>query len=121
MHRSLLLYDVAAVFVFVVAGRANHGADETATGIFHTAGPFLIALGGAWLITRAWRNPRSLPTGGTVAAITVIGGLILRRSLFDDGTDPSFVLVAAAVLTLLLLGWRLGARVLSRHRSPASL
>ena len=44
MSKWVLTYDVAGVLVFVVAGRANHGSEETVTGILHTAGPFLIAL-----------------------------------------------------------------------------
>lgn len=115
MSKWLLSYDLGAVLVFVVAGRANHGAEETATGILHTAGPFLIALVAGWAVTRAWEDPASLRTGAGVLVVTVGVGMVLRRFLFDDGIQLSFVLVAAAFLTLFLLGWRLGAAV-SRRR-----
>lgn len=115
MSKWLLSYDLAGVLVFVVAGRANHGAEETAAGVLHTAGPFLIALVVGWVVTRAWDDPVSLRTGAGVVAITVALGMVLRRFLFDDGIQASFVLVAAAFLTLFLLGWRLGAATVRRR------
>lgn len=117
MKRWLLGYDVGSVFVFVIAGRSNHGAEESAAGILHTAGPFLIALALGWVLTRAWQDPASLRVGGGVLAVTVGVGMVLRRFVFDDGTQLSFVLVATAFLALFLLGWRLGA--LLAHRRQA--
>lgn len=116
MKKSLLAWDVASVLVFVVAGRANHGAAESATGILHTAGPFLIALAFGWAVTRAWEDPVSLRVGAGVLAVTFGAGMVLRRVVFDDGTQLSFVLVAGAFLTLFLLGWRVGARLSERRR-----
>lgn len=109
MKPWLLSYDVGSVLVFVIAGRSNHGAEETAAGILHTAGPFLIALVIGWAVARAWQDPASLQVGGTVLAVTVVAGMTLRRFVFDDGTQLSFVFVAAAFLALFLMGWRLGA------------
>lgn len=119
MSKWLLSYDVAGVLVFVVAGRANHGAEETATGILHTAGPFLIALGLGWLVMRAWQDPASLRTGAGVLVVTIVVGLLLRRFVFDDGIQLSFVLVATAFLTLFLLGWRVGGLVGKRRVARA--
>lgn len=116
MKPWLLSYDVASVLVFVVAGRANHGAEETTAGVLHTAGPFLIALVVGWVVVRAWHDPASLRVGAGVLAVTVGLGMVLRRFVFDDGIQLSFVLVAAAFLTLFLLGWRLGAAA-SRRRT----
>lgn len=120
MKRYLLGYDVASVLVFVIAGRSNHGEEETAQGILHTAGPFLIALALGWLVTRAWKDPASLRVGVGVVAVTVAGGMVLRKAVFDDGTELAFVLVATAFLTLFLLGWRLGAGVMDRRQSVPS-
>ena len=116
MKKWLLSYDLASVLVFVIAGRSNHGAEETATGILHTAGPFLIALAVGWVVTKAWQDPDSLRVGMGVLATTVIVGMLLRRFVFDDGTQLSFVFVATAFLALFLLGWRAGAG-LARRRS----
>ena len=120
VKRYVLGYDIASVLVFVIAGRSNHGAEETAQGILHTAGPFLVALAVGWLVTRAWRDPASLRVGGAVVAVTVAVGMVLRKVVFDDGTELSFVLVATAFLTLFLLGWRLGAGVMDRRQTIAS-
>lgn len=120
MRKWLLSYDLASVMVFVIAGRSNHGAEETATGILHTAGPFLIALALGWAVTKAWRDPASLRVGSGVLAITVIAGMILRRFVFDDGTQLSFVFVATAFLTLFLLGWRVGAALTNRRRTVSA-
>jgi hypothetical protein len=115
MKRWLLSFDVGSVLVFVVAGRSNHGAEESVAGILHTAGPFLIALAIGWAVARAWQDPASLQVGGTVLAVTVVAGMLLRRFAFDDGIQLSFILVAAAFLTLFLMGWRLGARWAERR------
>jgi hypothetical protein len=119
MRPWFLSYDVASVLVFVVAGRSNHGAEETATGILHTAGPFLIALVVGWVVTRAWEDPGSLQVGLGVLATTVVVGMLLRRFVFDDGTQPSFLFVATAFLALFLLGWRVGAGLARRRRHSA--
>ena len=41
---------------------------------------------------------------------TVVLGMLLRR-VAGDGTALSFVIVATTVLSVLLLGWRLVARL----------
>jgi hypothetical protein len=41
-----------------------------------------------------------------VSEITVAGGVILRRHVFGAEAPVSFVVVTAAVLGVLLLGWR---------------
>ncbi|MGI9648472.1 MAG: DUF3054 domain-containing protein [Acidimicrobiia bacterium] len=120
MSKWLLSFDVASVLVFVIAGRSNHGAEETVAGVLHTAGPFLIALVVGWVATRAWQDPASLRTGGGVLAVTVLGGMALRRLVFDDGIQLSFVLVATAFLALILLGWRSGAQLAGRRQAAGA-
>lgn len=117
MKPWLLFYDVGAVVVFVIAGRSNHGAEQSAAGILHTAGPFLVALVIGWAVARAWQDPASLQVGGTVLAVTVVAGMLLRRFVFDDGTQLSFVLVATAFLALSLMGWRVGATWADRRHT----
>ena len=114
MNRWLLSFDTTSVVVFVLAGRSAHDQAGT-TGIFRTAGPFLIALGVGWLATRAWNDPASKRTGVGVLASTFGVGMVLRRFVFDDGTALSFVLVTAAFLALFLLGWRMIARAVHRR------
>ncbi|CAN5351229.1 hypothetical protein BH23ACT3_BH23ACT3_19030 [soil metagenome] len=103
--------DVASVVVFVAVGRRNHDQDPGLAGVFATAAPFLIALAVGWLVARAWYAPMSLRTGVVVWLTTVVGGMLLRNLVFDDGTAASFVVVATAFTAACLLGWRLASKL----------
>ncbi len=119
MNKWLLSFDTTSVVVFVLAGRATHNQAGT-TGTFRTAGPFLIALGIGWIVTRAWNDPASIRTGLGVVTSTFVVGMLLRRFVFDDGTALSFLLVATAFLTLFMVGWRMIALTIERRSSSAS-
>lgn len=110
MRRSLLSLDVTSVLVFVGMGRATHESGSSFSGYVETAAPFLIGLLVGWLAMRVWRDPLGLVTGAGVVAYTVTVGMVLRSYIWDGGTAFSFVLVATAFLTLLLIGWRLVAK-----------
>lgn len=109
MNRLLLVLDPVFVLLFVAVGRDTHDETGTIGDVVSTAAPFLIAMAAAWIATRVWRDPFGLRAGAVVAAVTVAGGMLLRNLVFDDGTAPAFVLVAAAFLSATLLGWRLAA------------
>jgi len=113
MSSLLLLFDAISVAVFVVVGRASH--HEDATGFVHTAAPFFIALVVGWLVMRAWRDPRGIGVGIGVTVATVAVGIALRRLVFSDGIALTFIVVAAAFLTLFLMGWRVVAGMVSRR------
>jgi hypothetical protein len=53
-----------------------------------------------------------------VFATTLVGGMLLRRIFFGDGTAASFVVVAGAFLGLGLVGWRVAVGALSRRSAP---
>lgn len=108
-RRLLLGLDVVAVVAFVATGRDTHDRESTLAGLAETAAPFLIALAAGWLVARAWRSPASLQSGAIVWAVTLAGGMVMRRLVFGDGTAAAFVLVAAAFLAAFLLGWRMAA------------
>ena len=99
--------DVAMVTLFVAAGRRTHDQDPAITGLLETGAPFLIGLGVAWVVARAWRNPAAVRTGLVVWPVTVAVGMVVRRFVFDDGTATSFVIVTTAFLGATLVGWRL--------------
>ena len=105
------LIDAALVAGFAALGRRSHEEGLTASGVLEVAAPFLIALAAGWLLARAWRAPAALRTGAAVWAVTVVGGLALRGTLFDRGLAPSFMVVAAITLGVLLLGWRAALRI----------
>ena len=108
------IVDAVAVVVFVVVGQRNHDGSSYIYGIINLAAPFLIALGTSWAILRTWRRPFNRASFVATWAITVVGGLFLRRVIFDRGIAIAFIIVAVISLGLLLgLG-----RLLSRRISP---
>ncbi len=113
---AALLADAACVLVFCAIGRRSHAEGLTVAGIAETAWPFLTGTATGWLVSRAWQRPTSLaPTGLAIWLCTVIVGMLLRKAT-SAGTAVSFVVVASLSTAILLLGWRLGARVRSHLR-----
>ena len=112
-----LAIDAALVVVFAAIGRASH-AEDLLAGLATTAWPFLLALLIGWAASRAWRDPRApLRTGLPVWIVTVSGGMLLR-AVSGQGVQVAFIVVAAFVLLLLLVGWRLVAALIPRIRPP---
>ncbi|NQV05154.1 DUF3054 domain-containing protein [bacterium] len=121
MRRSLiLLSDAVAVIVFVVIGRRNHEQTDGFSGFLETVAPFLIAVVIGWLVARAWKNPTGLTTGFIVAGITVVAGLLLRNLVFSEGTETSFLFVAAGFLTFFIVGWRLVAAQFAKRSTAGA-
>ena len=109
--------DVAGVVVFVAIGRNNHDEGTALSGVLKVAAPFLIALAVGWLVaSRVDRRPSSVRFGVVVWAVTLVLGMVLRRTLFDKGTAVAFVIVATLFLALVLLGWRAVEQVRERRR-----
>lgn len=111
--------DVVLVTAFAAMGMVEHHDGLTAAGLARTAWPFLTALAVGWVALRAWRAPAApLRTGLGLWAITLAGGMLLRAAT-GSGTAVSFVIVAAATLLVLLVGWRLVAALVASLRRPA--
>lgn len=107
--------DSFVIVLFVSIGRRNHDEAPGLGGVIETAAPFLIGLALAWVIARAWRDPISIGAGVMIWIITVAAGMLLRRTIFDEGTALSFVIVAGVFLAL-LVAWRAaGQRFPSRQ------
>jgi hypothetical protein len=98
--------DAVAVLVFATIGRANHHESTGVHGVWHTAWPFLLgaALGLA-VSAYARLTPTAIRAGVRVWVWTVVIGLVVR-SATGGGTPPAFVVVAAVVLGVFLVGWR---------------
>lgn len=106
----LLAVDVVLVIVFCAIGRRSHDEANALAGLASTAWPFLGGLAVGWLATFGlYRNkfdPRLVvPTGVLVWLSTLVVGMLLRV-VGGQGTAFSFVLVAATVLAVFLIGWR---------------
>jgi Protein of unknown function (DUF3054) len=113
-----LAADVVAVLVFCALGRRSHDEGLNLSGIAATAWPFLSGTVIGWLASRAWRRPTAVaPTGVIVWLCTVGIGMSLRKAS-SAGVAASFIVVAATVTAVLLLGWRAVAGLtLSRRAS----
>jgi hypothetical protein len=111
--------DGAAILLFAGVGRLSHAEGVTPLGVLEVAWPFLAGGAIGTLAGRIWRRPGSLPSGAYVWAGTLVGGMPLR-ALTGGGVQVSFVIVAAVVLAVLLLGWRLLARLALRQAQDAS-
>jgi hypothetical protein len=98
--------DAVAIVVFAVIGRANHHESTGPHGVWHTAWPFLLgaALGlGATAYARV--SPTAIRAGVRVWVWTLVIGMVVRAAT-GAGTALAFVIVAAIVLGVLLVGWR---------------
>jgi peptidoglycan/LPS O-acetylase OafA/YrhL len=108
--------DVISVLVFCAVGRRSHAEGITITGVATTAWPFLTGTILGWLVSRGWRRPTAVaPTGVIVWGCTVAVGMLLRKAS-SAGVAASFVVVAASVTAVLLLGWRAAVGLMLRHR-----
>lgn len=112
-----LVMDVIGVLVFCALGRRSHAEGVTVTGVAATAWPFLTGTVLGWLASRGWRRPTVVvPTGVVVWLCTVVVGMVLRKAS-SAGLAASFVVVAASVTAVLLLGWRAAVGLALRHSS----
>ena len=112
-----LVMDVIGVLVFCALGRRSHAEGVTVTGVAATAWPLLTGTVLGWLASRGWRRPTVVvPTGVVVWLCTVVVGMVLRKAS-SAGVAASFVVVAASVTAVLLLGWRAAVGLALRHSS----
>ena len=121
MHRltwlTWLVMDVIGVLVFCAVGRRSHDEGLSITGVTTTAWPFLAGTVIGWLVSRGWQRPTAVVrTGVVVWLCTVVVGMVLRKAS-SAGVAASFVVVAASVTAVLLLGWRAAVGLTLRHRS----
>jgi len=115
-----LVGDIICVLVFCAVGRRSHDEGLSVTGVATTAWPFLTGTVVGWLASRGWRQPTAVvPTGVSVWLGTVVIGMVLRKAS-SAGVAASFVVVAASVTALLLLGWRTVVGLALRRRSDIS-
>jgi hypothetical protein len=108
--------DFVCVVAFVAIGIRTHSEPDS---VLQVAAPFLAALAIGWVLALPLRPPESLRAGLVIWLMTVVGGMLLRRT-FGDGTAATFVLVATTVLAVSLLGWRGIAALVLRGRGQAA-
>lgn len=111
----VLLVDLVCVVAFSTLGRGAHAEAVGVALVAGTAWPFLVGALAAWGVLRAWRTPLALGTAAGIMAITIAVGHLLRV-VAGGSTHWSFILVSLVALTVLLLGWRLVARLILRRQ-----
>lgn len=116
-HRPAWLgVDVVAVLIFCAIGRRSHAEGITVAGLAATAWPFLAGTVVGWLVSRGWQRPTSvIPTGVIVWVSTVAVGMLLR-TWASAGVAGSFIVVAATVTGVFLLGWRAVVDLAAKRR-----
>lgn len=119
-----LLVDALLVVLFCAIGRRSHD-ESILTGLLKTVWPFGVGLAIGWMAAvavasrmrgaagRAVRFDGTAlwPTGVLVWFGTLCGGMVLRV-ISGQGTAFSFIIVAACVLALFLLGWRAAVKAI---------
>lgn len=108
--------DMLAVLVFAAVGRGSHAEALGIAGLSETATPFLAGLLVSWLAGRAWRAPTRMRTGAVVWVGTTVVGLVVRAAL-THRLPPTFVVITAVSLAVLLFGWR-GITLAVTHARP---
>lgn len=115
-----IVVDALLVVLFCVIGRRSHD-EAILAGLLRTAWPFVTGLAVGWIAayllyrrrreTGPFNGLRLRPTGLVIWSSTLIVGMALRV-VSGQGTAVSFIIVAASVLALFLLGWRAAIRAI---------
>ena len=99
--------DVAAVLLFAVVGSRSHDGGGGAGEVLMIAAPFLVGTVFGWLLSPVARMaPMSVRAGWHAWAATLVIGVLARRFVFGRGTAVPFIVITAAVLAVLIVGWR---------------
>ena len=118
----LAVGDAVAIVLFAVIGLMSHDEGVTVGGLARNAVPILIVWFAAAPVLGTYRRP-SLGTLLPTWAVSVIGGVLLRKLVFgrpaDIGDLPVFLAVTLAVTLAFLLAWRGIAALTLKRQVPA--
>lgn len=109
-----LLADLVVVASFVLIGRDAHNESIGLAEVARTAGPFLLAVTGAWATPLVHRMPWRIGSGVAVGIITTALGLYFRSVVFGEGLSGLFPVITSVYLVGLMTGIRLVAVARSR-------
>lgn len=117
----MFVLDAVLIVVFSTFGRGAHSEGLGAAQVWGTAWPFLVGLVVGWLILLvARRAPGTVGSGVVVWISSLVVGMVIRG--IGDGRVPhwSFIIVAAVVTAVFLIGWRAIRAAVLRRKSPAA-
>ncbi|MFB9261379.1 DUF3054 domain-containing protein [Dietzia aerolata] len=117
----MFVLDAVLIVVFSTFGRGAHSEGLGAAQVWGTAWPFLVGLVVGWLILLvARRAPGTVGSGVAVWISSLVVGMVIRG--IGDGRVPhwSFIIVAAVVTAVFLIGWRAIRAAVLRRKSPAA-
>ena len=117
----MFVLDAVLIVVFSTFGRGAHSEGLGAAQVWGTAWPFFVGLVVGWLILLvARRAPGTVGSGVAVWISSLVVGMVIRG--FGDGRVPhwSFIIVAAVVTAVFLIGWRAIRAAVLRRKSPAA-
>lgn len=124
MKRWFWVLDASVIISFAFIGSDFHGFSFDLLAILGVVAPFLVALAGGILALRVWLKPLSILNGFLLAVISLAGGMLLRRYVWDDGAARAFILVTGGYFLTFMVGWRLVALgiewVAGRSSSPSN-
>jgi hypothetical protein len=108
--------DLLCVLALAVGGKNSHDEAGSLWLVLVIAWPYALAavLAHLWLTVRGRQASRVWPDGAVVLVVTYVLGMALR-AVSGRGLDPAFLVVAGAFLTLTMLGWRVGWRLVERR------
>lgn len=111
------IIDVVLVVVFAILGRATHHEAITLIGVWQTSMPFIIGLAVGWVFVGFTTNrpERLWPEAAMIWVNTVAVGMVLRL-LLGDTAMPTFILIAAGVLAVLLALPRVAAILIAQRK-----
>lgn len=111
-----LTIDLVLVILFTIVGHYTHSHTLDVSGLVTTAWPFVAGLLAVWILSAAWTDPLApLRTGTAIWAGTVLIGMV-ARAVTGAGTAGSFIIVAAGLNLITLIGWRVIARAVTGRR-----
>lgn len=117
----MFVLDAVLIVVFSTFGRGAHSEGLGAAQVWGTAWPFLVGLVVGWLILLVTRRtPGTVGSGVAVWISSLVVGMVIRG--IGDGRVPhwSFIIVAAVVTAVFLIGWRAIRAAVLRRKSPAA-
>lgn len=115
-----VVVDLVLVVIFAAIGRASHREAVSLAGLATTAWPFLVGALVGWVIVVAALRRRPVVVQGVAVWLAALVVGMLLRFASGQGVQVAFVIVAAVVLGLFLVGWRIVAALVNRRHTPAA-